>query len=606
MLKVTESFDKAISATGRMLKAKFVFSDREFNGEEIQEFTLEDDILINDSFQIGTFIRTKGTAKLTEVDYKFVGKEFELYIGICIENGDLEYLKLGIFKVKSAVKKETTISLDFYDRTDNFDIEYKTNLAYPATLVDIAKEVCTKLNIQLATTNFINSKYRVPLKPNFESDLTCRKVIAQIAELSGGYARINNEGKLEFFNLSKFGNNSFYAGDSTFVSDNDDRILDNRCTIDIDRPQYITLDTSENITNTITKLIVKTGDVKAELGEKSGLAYFIEDNIFCQNPIDVIEPIFDALYGLYYRKLYVKWIGNPKYQTGDQLVVYDGNILHNTYIMTRKLNFNGGLIEEYSAEGKTKEETKEKNKGSLTLKLEKTILEVKIAQDEISQRIKKDEFETYVQQTAEEIKSKVSRGEDLKTEVTQNAESWNLSVNGKLSGKTYNFDGEGFTIGGTEGDIAKHTPSGSEYKFSDGSEVVIDKNGFYNKRGDSMREYHHLNYKLTIAKDIDMQKIQQFEYFYEETMYFDIPDEYKNKRVSVTATMNYKAFNAAVLNCSESTWGIVENNRLKVYVAINSYPIAFLKGTGSTPHTYFLYSERAHSLKYQVDVILTA
>lgn len=606
MLNVTESFDNAISSTGRMLKAKFIFSDREFIGEEIQDFTLEDDILTNDVFQVGTFIRTKGTAKLIDVDYKFAGKEFELHIGIYTDETTVEFLKLGIFKVKTVSKKEKITSLEFYDRTDKFDIEYQTNLTYPTTLLDVVKDICTNLNVELATTNFINFNYVVPLKPNFDEGSTCRKLIAQIAELSGGYARINSDGKLEFFNLSKYGNNNFYVGDSTFALNSDDRMLDNRCVIGIDRNFYIDLDTSEAITNTITKLIVKTGDVKAELGENSGLAYFIEDNIFCQNPLDVIEPIFDSLYGLNYRKLNIKWIGNPKYQPGDQLVVYDGNILHNTYIMTRKLNFNGGLTEEYSAEGKTKEETKENNKGNLTLKVEKTIVEIKIAQDEIAQRVKKDEFETYVQQTAEELKSKVARGDDLKTEVTQNAESWKLSIDGKLKGRTYNFDGEGFSIGGTEGDVAKHTPSGSEYKFSDGSEVVIDKNGFYNKRGDSMREYHHLNYKLTIAKDVDMQKIQQFEYFYEETMYFDIPDEYKNKKVSVTATMKYKAFNTAVLNCSESTWGIVENNKLKVYVAINSYPIAFLKSTDNTPKTYILYSERDHSLKYQVDVNLTA
>ena len=41
--------------------------------------------------------------------------------------------------------------------------------------------------------------------------------------------------------------------------------------------------------------------------------------------------------------------------------------------------------------------------------------------------------------------------DDLETIVTQNAESWNLSINGKLKGTNYNFDGEGMTI--TNGDI---------------------------------------------------------------------------------------------------------------------------------------------------------
>ena len=604
MLNVTKSYDDAISKTDRTIKGKFVFNDREFDGEQIQEFILEDDILTNDTFQIGTFIRSGGTAKLIDVDYKFVGKEFELYIGIYTDSTNIEYLKVGIFKVKTASKKERITSIEFYDRADLFDCEYESIMAYPATLLGITKEICMNLGIKLATKSFINSSYEVPLKPNFDEGLTYRKVIAQIAELAGGYARINSDGKLEFFNLTKY-NNSFYAGNNTFTLNTDDRILDNRCVIGMGRKTYIDLDISEALTNTITKLVVKAGDVKAELGEDSGLTYFIENNIFCQNPIDVIEPIFDTLYDLNYRKLKVKWIGNPKYQAGDQLVVYDGNVLHNTYIMSKKLSFNGALREEYSAEGKTKEETKEATKGNLTLKVEKTLVEVKVAKDEIAQRVKKDEFETYTQQTAEELKQKVSRGKDLKTEVTQNAESWNLSIDGKLSGRTYNFDGVGFTIGGTEGDVAKHTPSGSEYKFNDGSKAIISQNGFYNMFGNSRNEYHHLNYKLTVQKEVYMSKknANKYEYYYDEYMYFDIPEEFLNKKVSVTVNMTYKFFSTSVISSTEATWGEIENNKLKVYVSTNSYPIAF--GTNSDD-IYIFYKESSLNFIYKLEIILTA
>lgn len=602
MLNVTKSYEDAISKTDRTIKGKFVFNDREFNGEQIQEFTLEDDILTNDTFQMGTFIMSVGTAKLIDVDYKFVGKEFELHIGVYTDDETIEYLKVGIFKVKTVTKKERITSIEFCDRADLFDCEYESIMAYPATLLGIAKEICMNLGIKLATKKFINSSYTVPLKPNFDEGITHRNVIAQIAELAGGYARINSDGKLEIFNLTKY-NNSFYASDNTFTLNTDDRILDNRCVIGIGRKTYIDLDTSEALTNTITKLVVKAGDVKAELGEDSGLTYFIENNIFCQNPVDIIEPIFDALYYLNYRKLNVKWIGNPKYQAGDQLVVYDGNILHNTYIMSKKLSFNGALREEYLAEGKTKEETKEATKGNLTLKVEKTIVEVKVAKDEIAQRVKKDEFETYTQQTDKEIKQKVSRGEDLKAEVTHNAESWNLSIDGKLSGRTYNFDGVGFTIGGTEGDVAKHTPSGSEYKFNDGSKAVISKDGFYNIFGNSRNEYHHLNYKLAVQKEVYMPKKNKYEYYYEEYMYFDIPEEFLNKNVSVTVNMTYKFFNTGLISCTEATWGEIENNKLKVYVAINSYPIAISQ---DPDNAYIFYKETSHSFIYKLEIILTA
>ena len=42
--------------------------------------------------------------------------------------------------------------------------------------------------------------------PKLEEGTTCRSVIAAVAELTGGYARINPAGKLEFFNLENMKN----------------------------------------------------------------------------------------------------------------------------------------------------------------------------------------------------------------------------------------------------------------------------------------------------------------------------------------------------------------------------------------------------------------
>ena len=65
--------------------------------------------------------------------------------------------------------------------------------------------------------------------------------------------------------------------------------------------------------------------------------------------------------------------------------------------------------------------------------------EINVLDGKIEQRITKGEFETYTEQTEQELLDRVSRGDDLKTEVTQNAESWNLSINGKLFGARYSF-----------------------------------------------------------------------------------------------------------------------------------------------------------------------
>jgi hypothetical protein len=69
--------------------------------------------------------------------------------------------------------------------------------------------------------------------------------------------------------------------------------------------------------------------------------------------------------------------------------------------------------------------------------------------------------------------------DDVYTLVTQNATSWGLSTHGKLVGKTYVFDGDGFHLGSTDsGDVATHTNTYS--KWIHGSNYSIAKSsGFF-------------------------------------------------------------------------------------------------------------------------------
>lgn len=544
MLIASSKFNDAFNSPGRELYCRMIFNDRNFDTTTIKEVALDDDLVTGEVFEIGTFITTSGTCTILDTDYNFADKEFELQFGILLDDNTVEYLTVGFFRVETSKKNEYFTELKFYDRATRFDTKYNSNLKYPATLREIVLDVCNSLSVELSTTDFINNSHVVELKPNFTEDLTYRKVIAQIAELAGGYARITSNNKLEFFNLSKV-SSGIYTGDSIYASDTNTDILSDTCLIGLNRDNYISLNVNEQITETISKVVVKVGEVKAEMGDSSGRTYYIENNIFCQNPLKVITPIFDKLYSVSYRALDTKWIGNPIWQTGDKLTVHDGYKLVNTYIMSKTLKFNGGLTEEYKAVGKTKEEGEGNYKGNLTLKVEQAIVEIKVNKDSIeqrvtqeeyesfvtqtahmiSQKVSNDEYESYVTQTEKELKSRVSRGEDLKTEVTQNADSWELSIKGKLNGKKYKFDGNGFLIGGTEGDVAFHSPTKSEWTFADGSICRIDKNGFYQLVGSSKREY----FNLTEARTIELGA-SDFSSDGRKTMQITLPSEFRGKK----------------------------------------------------------------------------
>lgn len=527
MINVNDEFKEAMSNPGRILNARMIFNDFTLDGTNIVDITLNDNLLTSDSFEIGTFIATIGEGTLLASDYKFGGKEFRLEIGVQDKNNTFQYINLGLYKIENPTLKDSLINIKFFDRATKFDIPYVTKLTYPQTLLSITKEICSIVGITLKTENFPNSSKTIEIKPNFHEDMTCRQIISKIAELSASYVRISEDGQLEFFTLSKNGNNSVYAGDNTFSLNADDRLVDNRCVIGIDRNTYIDLDQSENLTQIISKVQVRTGDVRAELGDNTGATYYITDNIFCQNPLNFIADIYNILSGIEYRKIKVKWQGNPMWQTGDLLTVYDGYKFLNTYIMSKKLSFKGGLTEEYSSEGKAKDETLGASKGNLTLKVDNTIVEVKIAKDEISQRVKKDDFESYVKQTAEEISSKVTAN-DVETLVKQNADSWELSIKGKLVGKSYRFDETGFHLGSSDSEnVVSHTNEESIFKHEDGSYTKISATGLERFVGSTKAKYHSMINLGNIDTILEPSQVSG------ATFTVTLPDEWKGKDFNV-------------------------------------------------------------------------
>ena len=81
------------------------------------------------------------------------------------------------------------------------------------------------------------------------------------------------------------------------------------------------------------------------------------------------------------------------------------------------------------------------------------------------------------------------------TVVKQNATSWGLSINGKLSGTNYTFDGNNFTIGSTTGNTtAYHAAGYSKWTHTDGSYTRIDAKGMTWSKGGTASGYHYLLY----------------------------------------------------------------------------------------------------------------
>ena len=168
-----------------------------------------------------------------------------------------------------------------------------------------------------------------------------------------------------------------------------------------------------------------------------------------------------------------------------------------------------------------------------------------------------------------EVGKKVN-GSDLKTIVTQNADSWRLSINGKLSGTYYNFDGTNFSIGSSNGSTTAYHASGySKWTHSDGSWTRIDANGLSWHKSGSSSGYHYLLY----AGEYTCNS--------EETVTITLPDEFKGKNFKVVTSIKrlFIAYDEYLTGCyfpllsfyAEAEHIDTANGRFSIYASIRAW-----------------------------------
>ena len=351
MQNVSEEFKTAIASPSPDFKSRITFPDLVLDDYQVRSINLDSLLVGGDDFEIGTAPMDMVQIELVcapdePIEYDFEGKECEIELGVHIpftynrmetftygeleqytydemEEGTPENVALGLFTVEKATKGVMILTLDCVDRMYKAEKEYVSDLMYPTTLLDILESACDQAGIELATTTFANSDYIVPNEPVYEG-VTCRKIFAQVAELAGGYAKINRLGQLEIVTLG------------------------NESVRDITKDHYFDLKINEVAEASIDKVIVKVGEETATKGEGENI-YTIVDNMFVQDPNNVVDALYSVLKNVSYTACTLKWQGDFSLDLGDKVTV-DGN---DTYVLSRKLTYTGGLREDYKAPAKS-------------------------------------------------------------------------------------------------------------------------------------------------------------------------------------------------------------------------------------------------------------
>jgi len=340
LFKVSEVFNKEINKLqGRKFNAKVIIRDKEYSGNQIYEMNLEESVNPSDSFSIGSICSNSFDIKLINTGDIFDNAIVKPYVGLYIGD-DIEYIPLGVFTVIKTSVKGKFINLECVDNMLGLEKVYFSDLSYPADINDIAKEICKKAGVNLASKL---PNYRV----NKIEGYSLREAIGFIASLCGSFARFNRIGDLE-------------VRDYEVVKQ--EMTPHNLFKLDIEANECI-----------IKKVIAKKGEEELSTGTDDG------NKIVFNNPIitkEILSDIYTKYNGFKYIPYTAKWKGNPAIMAGDILNLTDlnGN-KYNALIMEQKFTYKNGISSEVKAKGKTRQDSSFDSKGSVAQSMERYSIE---------------------------------------------------------------------------------------------------------------------------------------------------------------------------------------------------------------------------------------
>lgn len=275
--------------------------------QDFKQLKFVDECSGSSEFELGAAVIGEALITLNNRTGKFDGKNFygahiSAYAGILV-NGKPELLEMGHYIVDEPVSPGISIALTAYDNMILLEKAYVPGITYPATLGNIAKDVCTQCGVILESSDFPRNSYVVESAPE---NATCREALAAVAQLAGCFAKARANGRIAI---------AWYAAASSLTVDT----LRNKsiCTDDV----------------TITGITVSKGESTAQAGA-DGYRLSIIDNILLEESKiqETANYLASKLVGLSFRPLSVSCQSDPSIEAGDRITIKDGDATYATVV----------------------------------------------------------------------------------------------------------------------------------------------------------------------------------------------------------------------------------------------------------------------------------
>lgn len=431
----------------------------------------EDSVSGDNSFDIGSAIINVLTLSINNFDgrysdYDFDGAEVVCYIGLALDDGTTEKVRICTATVVEQPEVETvTIDLTCEDNMRKFDRNYsESKLVYPATRAQIIRDACSVCGVTLLTTSFDRDDYIVQQRPADDA-LTFRQVLQWVAQIGCQWLRCDEYGRLcvKWFDTGKT------------------------------NPQEINV--TYNFTPKHTDVVI-TGVKVTEYSDSSedaagsyisgteGYVLGISDNKLIRkgDGETVASIIAEKCVGMVFRPFESQCPTDIALEAGDTITIEDRNgKLYNTYLTTTTLHPGSGQSIACNAKSAAKNSSTRYSQATQTyvdawklVEKEKSEREKAIENLQESLSVGSGLFATYVQQedgsTISYFHDKASLAES-KNVIKITAEAIGVSNDG---GKTYPF---GFELTGTMITKLLYAEGINADYIDTGALTVKDKNG---------------------------------------------------------------------------------------------------------------------------------
>ena len=401
-------FDRAMFAKERTLAIRV----GDYASRDIKEASFEYGYIKGDTYKPGGTCAGSGKITFTSIITTF-NKLDILHPEIGLLVGDTyQWVKMGEYFINDIEidRNRNTTTLELMDGMFKLNLEYVTDLHFPAEVREVIQEICLKTGIELANDYFGISamRYHIEQVPEGKK-LSFRDMLSSMTQMIGMSCFFNREGKMEIRDLTE--SNITINADSYFLHGL----------------------TKSEIEYQIAGITCKTDKKPLTVGMKTGRSLEL-DNVFMTQ--SALNDLYYKLKNLTYYPYNLNYQGHLLLEVGQWVTIQTNK--KETFkvpVLSQSFTFKGGLRGRISADSKAGNDTQYSYEGTITKQIKQQDgIEAKIqAQIEAADAAFDAEFKKRKKEIDDGIELAKAKAEEVKQELSDTInQRFNSFDNGPL------------------------------------------------------------------------------------------------------------------------------------------------------------------------------